>query len=192
MWQRLAPLAPISAAARDNGSRGTSSMERNETKGNDMKASNLFLVLALGTFGALSCSKSKSGAAAASVPLALAGLGVNAQVPDGSKAEKALVGEGLTIQGPDLVVGVEAAGTRRPKTVAEAREGASMYSPINMKEEALPDGWAITFENKGGIGTNYWVQARREIGGKPIWCDTTASTTEQQANALAVCKSLAK
>jgi hypothetical protein len=154
-----------------------------------MKAWTLFLVLGLGAAGAVSCKKS-GGGGGASVPLALAGIGVTAQVPEGTTADKAIIGSGVTIQGPDLVVGVEAASADRPKTLAAAKDKNSLYSPTSVNEETLPDGWALTFQNKGGMGTNYWVQVRREIGGTAIWCDTTASSPEQGANALAVCKSL--
>ena len=57
--------------------------------------------------------------------------------------------------------------------------------------EKLADGWAYTFENKGDMGANYFVNVRRDIGGKPIWCETTASQPEQQTAALDFCKSLA-
>ncbi|HEY7371260.1 MAG TPA: hypothetical protein VIF57_03710 [Polyangia bacterium] len=161
-----------------------------------MKASRLLdlalaLSLGLASVATISCSKSKSGGGGGgSVPVALAGLGVTAQVPEGTTADKAIVGDGLTLQGPDLVVGVQLAGKDRAKTLAEAKDKNSMYSPTDVKEETLADGWALSFQNKGGMGTNYWVQVRRTVGGKAIWCDTTASSAEQQANALAACKSL--
>ena len=67
-----------------------------------------------------------------------------------------------------------------------------MYTPKNLKEEKLADGWAITFDNEGGMGKNYFVNVRREIDGKSIWCETTASQEAQQTNALNFCKSLKK
>jgi hypothetical protein len=153
-----------------------------------MKAWTLFLVLGLGTAGAVSCKK--SGGGGGTVPLALTSLGLTAQVPEGTTADKAIVGEGLTLQGPDLVVGIEAARAGRAKTVAEAKTKADLYTPKNMKDETLPDGWAITFENETAVGTGYWLESLRTIGGKAISCTTTATTVQQQANALAVCKSL--
>jgi hypothetical protein len=155
------------------------------------KASHLILVLALAATGAAACKKSGA-AGGGTAPLALTELGLNAQAPEGSKAEKAIIGSGLMITGPDLVVTVEAAGKDNPKTLAEAKKSNELYSPLNVKEETLPDGWATTFENKGAIGTSYWVQVRRDIGGKPYFCSTTSSSPEQGANALAVCKSLTK
>lgn len=115
---------------------------------------------------------------------------LKADAPAGAKVGDAIVGEGHMIQGPGIVVGVQIANDMHPKTVEKAKEDADMYSPLNLKTEKLADGWAMTFENKGGMGTNYWVQVRREIGGKSYWCDTTAAQPAQQANALATCKSL--
>jgi hypothetical protein len=151
-----------------------------------MRASNLFLVLALSATGALACKKSGGG----SVPLALAGLGVTAQVPEGSTADKALIGPGMMITGPDLVVTVQAATAEHPKTLAAAKDKNSLYSPTAVKEETLPDGWAVTFQNHGAMGTNYWVQVRRDVGGKAIWCEGNVNSADQQTNALAACKSL--
>jgi hypothetical protein len=62
----------------------------------------------------------------------------------------------------------------------------------NFKEEKLPDGWLITFENVGAMGPNYHVNARREIDGKAVSCTTMQSTPEQQTNAVKFCKALKK
>jgi hypothetical protein len=149
----------------------------------------MFLVLGLAGSGAIACKKS-GGGGGGSVPLALAGLGVTAQVPEGATADKAIIGDGMTITGPDLMATIKAADKNAPKTLAEAKEKNSMYSPTAVKEETLPDGWALTFENKGAMGTNYWVQVRRDIGGKAIWCEANNNSAEQQTNGLAACKSL--
>jgi len=119
-------------------------------------------------------------------------LGLSADVPAGAEASDAVIGEGVMIQGPGLVITIEEASDSTPKTLADAKEEADMYTPENLKEETLDDGWAMTFDNKGGMGTNYWVQVRREIDGKTFWCTTTAAQVEQQTNALAACKSLKK
>ena len=67
-----------------------------------------------------------------------------------------------------------------------------MFTPKNVKTETLPDGWVLTYENTGSLGSNYFVNIRREIGGKAYLCDTMQSTPEQQAKAIAFCKSLSK
>ncbi len=121
--------------------------------------------------------------------VALTKLNLKAEVPAGTEAKDAIVGDGIVLQGPGLVATVEAATDSRPKTLADAKKDADMYAPKNLKEEILPDGWALTFDNEGGLGKMYWVESRREIGGKAIWCETTASQPEQE-NALKACKSL--
>ena len=125
-----------------------------------------------------------------SAKLNLEKLGLTAEGPGGSKVGDAVVGSGVMVQGPGLVVGVEEASDSRPKTADAAKEDADMYSPQNMQSEDLEDGFVVTFENEGGMGKNYFVNVRREIGGKAYWCDTTASSPEQSANAVAFCKSL--
>ncbi len=117
-------------------------------------------------------------------------FGLKVDVPDGVRASDAVVGEGMMIKGPGLVLTVEVATEATPKTLSDAKQEADMYSPQNFQEETLADGWTMTFENKGGMGTNYWVQSRREINGTIYWCSTTAAQVEQQAHALAACKSL--
>lgn len=126
-------------------------------------------------------------------PLDLPKLGLKADaVPDATVGEMIPKGDGHMIQGPGLVVTAQIASDSRPKTVEDAKKEADMYTPKNLKEEKLADGWAITFDNEGGMGKNYFVNVRREIDGKSIWCETTASQEEQQTNALNFCKSLKK
>jgi hypothetical protein len=144
---------------------------------------------------AASTAQSSSGGgsgSASTTTLSLAKLSLKAEAPTGATVGKALVGDGLMIQGPNLVVTVEAASRTRPKTLKDAQKEAKSYSPTNVKTETLPDGWALTFQNKGSMGANFFVNVRREIGGKAFWCETTGSQPEQQTNALNVCKSLKK
>lgn len=122
--------------------------------------------------------------------VALTKLALKAEAPAGTEAKDAIVGEGVMLQGPGLIATVEIASDTRPKTIEDAKKDAEMYTPKNLKEEKLADGFAVAFENEGGMGKNYWVMVRREIGGKAYWCETTASQPEQQENALKACKSL--
>ncbi len=135
--------------------------------------------------GAKASNASKGGSLAA-----LGSLGIKAELPKGAKVGKAIVGAGVLIQGPGLVVGVELATDSHGKTIEEAKSNADMYTPKKIKTEKLADGWVFTFENKGGMGTNYWVKVRRTIGGKDYWCSTSVSRPDQQANAVKLCKSL--
>ncbi len=143
---------------------------------------------------AVGCSKGKDGGSggSASSSLSLPKLGLTADAPAGSEAGDSIGGEGVMITGPGVVVTIEAASDSRPTTAQADQEEASMYSPTNEKTENLPDGWIHTFQNKGDMGENFFVHVRREIDGKAIWCETTCSSREQQANALAICKSLKK
>jgi hypothetical protein len=36
-----------------------------------------------------------------------------------------------------------------------------LYTPQDLKIEKLEDGFLLTFTNKGGMGTNYWLTGRR-------------------------------
>ena len=154
-----------------------------------IKIPKLLLILALGVSGALACKKS-GGGSGGNAPLAIPGLGVTAQAPEGSTVDKAIIGDGMTITGPDLRATVSAAGKDNPKTLAEAKDKNSLYSPTNWTEETLPDGWAVTFQNHGAMGTNYWVQVRRTIGAKAIWCEANVNDDASAAAGLAACKSL--
>jgi hypothetical protein len=133
----------------------------------------------------------KAEPAAAGGKLALDKLSLTATAPAETTVGDGIGGSGLMITGPGLVVMVDAASDSRPKDLDAAKKDAEMYTPKNPKDEKLADGWVYTFENTGGMGTNYFVNVRREIGGKSYWCETTASTPEQQTAALDFCKSLA-
>jgi hypothetical protein len=150
----------------------------------------------IGCLLVLGCDDKKEGGggkeAAAGGSVSLAKLGLKADAPDGSRVSDAVMGDGVMIQGPNLVVTVEVASESKPKTIEDAKKDAEMFSPQNVQTEKLADGWAFSFENKGSAGTNYFVKVRREIGGKAYWCETIASNPDQKANALKACKSLKK
>jgi len=137
----------------------------------------------------LACS---GGGAAKTAPLDLPKLGLKADAPAGSTVGDALMGSGHMIMLPGLVVNVAEASDTQPKTIDDAKKEAEMFSPKNLKDEKLADGWVMTFDNEGGMGKNFFAQVRRDIGGKAIWCETTASEAAQQTNAVNFCKSLKK
>lgn len=103
---------------------------------------------------------------------------------------KAIGGDGVMIQGDKGVVTVEA--VKEPKKIEDAKSDADMYSPKNYKEEKLPDGFVITYDNSGSMGANFFVDAYRTIGGKTYHCSTTGSEKAQQDAVVAACKSLKK
>lgn len=117
-------------------------------------------------------------------------FGLKMAVPAGATVSDAIVGEGHMIMAPGLVVTVQTPGSLSPESLDAAKEDAQMYTPTNVQEETLADGFALTYENTGGMGTNYFVVVRRTIGDKTVMCETTAMSAEQQASALAACKSL--
>jgi hypothetical protein len=118
-------------------------------------------------------------------------LGLELDAPGQIKVDDAIGGDGHMLVGSGIgAMAVEAA--KEAQTLDAAKEDAKMYTPANVKTETLPDGWAMTFENKGGVGTNYWVDVRRTIDGKSYKCGTTGSDSTQAAAVLAACKSLRK
>jgi hypothetical protein len=123
-------------------------------------------------------------------PLALPQLGLHADAPADAELRDALLGEGLTIHGDGLNVRVELAGQRTPATLAEAKAEADLVGPTGLTETTLADGWALTFESASAVGPAHWVQVRREIEGRPVWCTSTGSSKERQTAALALCISL--
>ncbi len=127
---------------------------------------------------------------AAPAKLDLPKLGLKADAPAGTNVSDGIGGSGAMVMGENLVVGVDAATDSTPKTIEDAKKEAEMFTPKNIKEEKLADGWVLTFENEGSMGKNYHVQVRREIAGKAWSCTTMQSTPEQSANAVAFCKSL--
>ena len=129
---------------------------------------------------------------AAPAKLDLPKLGLKADAPAGTTVSDGIGGTGAMVMGDNLVVNVDPASDTGPKTLDEAKKDAEMYGPKNIKEEKLADGYALAFENEGSMGKNYHVSVRRDIGGKPFTCSTMQSTPDQQANALAFCKSLSK
>jgi len=122
--------------------------------------------------------------------LSLDDLGLVATTTAEASVGEAVVSSGVMVQGEDLVVTVEEAADDHPKTVEDAKKEVDRLGPQKLETEALDDGWTVVFFNEGPMGTNYFVQVRRELGDTSYWCESTASTPEQQTNALAFCKSL--
>jgi len=118
-------------------------------------------------------------------------VGLTAMVPAGSVVSDGLTGDGVMIMG-SAPVNIGEVTAMDAKTMAAAKREAAGFKPTNLKEEKLADGWMLSFENTGSLGTNYWLQSVRTIGGKQFKCDTTVTNNEQLAAARAVCKSLHK
>ncbi|MCA9658116.1 MAG: hypothetical protein KC486_07215, partial [Myxococcales bacterium] len=143
------------------------------------------------------CAGDKTGGAAAddadATPTATVELrkySLKTTAPAGTEAKDEVVGDGVMIQGPAIIATVVIADDATPATVDAAQESNAGYAPQNVVVDALADGWALTWDNRGDMGPNYWVQVRREIAGATYWCTSTATRPEQQRNALAACRGL--
>ncbi len=153
----------------------------------------ILFIAALATTG---CKKNDEGGGAAGKtteakagPTTLPKLGLSIDVPGKVEVGDAIMGEGHMLQGAGigaLTVEIEA----KPKTLEEAKSDSELYSPKNVKDEKLADGWALTFDNTGSMGKNYFVTVQREIGGKTYTCSTTGGEASQAAAVLAACKTL--
>ncbi len=122
----------------------------------------------------------------------LAKLGLKITTSIEVKVGAGVLGDGVLVQGPGVVVNIELVTSSHAKTIAEAKENAEMFTPKNLKTEKLTNGFLISYNNKGSMGENYFVNVRKTIDGKDYWCSTTANNEEFAKNAVAVCKSLTK
>jgi hypothetical protein len=98
--------------------------------------------------------------------------------------------DGFVVKGPKGLVFLEE--VKKPKSSAEAKSDAEMFSPKNYKQDKLADGYAITYDNVGGSGANYFVEVQRKIGGKAYHCSTIGKSSDEQQAVLAACKTLRK
>jgi hypothetical protein len=87
-----------------------------------------------------------------------------------------------------LTIGEASAGTA--KTLKAAKSEAQMFKPKNVQGEQTADGYWLTFENTGSMGTNYWVKSVRQIGGKTYTCEGAPDSADKESAAVAACKSL--
>jgi hypothetical protein len=118
-------------------------------------------------------------------------LGLTIDVPGEVRVDKAIMGEGQMLMGSSIGA-MQVEIPKEAQTLAQAKEDAQMYSPKNLKEETLADGWVLTYENKGSMGSNFFVDVRRTIDGKSYKCWVTTGESSQATNVLAACKSLRK
>lgn len=150
------------------------------------------LILTLG-LSLVACSKKDGdGGGGGGSPKAtkLPKLGLQLDVPGSVQLSDAIGGEGHMLMGTGVgAMHVEI--MTEPQTLDQAKEDASMFTPKNLKEEKLADGWALTYENTGSMGKNYFVEVRRDIDGKSYKCGTTGSDDRTQ-KVLAACKTLRK
>jgi hypothetical protein len=157
---------------------------------------NLSIVLLL-ALGATACKKSDGDAAgpsgkateAAAVKLAKIGLqidvGGEASVGDG-------IGDNSQMVTGESIGAMQVELADKKQTIDDAKSDAGMFNPKNLKAEMLADGWALTYDNVGSAGANFFVTVQRDIAGKTYSCSTTASEADRAKAVLAACKSLRK
>jgi hypothetical protein len=135
---------------------------------------------------------SASGKATEGKPAAtkLAKLGLQIDVPGETVVGDGIGGDQATMLSGPGIGALQVDIPKTPQTLDEAKSDASMYTPKHLKSETLPDGWVLTFENTGSMGTNYWVQVRRDVGGKTYNCGTTGSEAGPAKAVVDACKSL--
>jgi hypothetical protein len=146
------------------------------------------------------CSKKDSGSSAsatkpagdqpAAAPTKLPHLGLKLDVPgDEITVSNAIGGDGDMVQAT-TVGALQVEVWKTPQTLDEAKDDAKAFNPKNVTSEKLADGWALTYDNTGSTGANYFVTVRRDIAGKTYKCSTTVDAADPAKAALAACKTL--
>ena len=88
---------------------------------------------------------------------------------------------------------VKAASDLDPKSLEDAKkEATDTYQAKELVEEKLDDGWALSFQNTGSMGDNFFTWVRRTIDGKDYFCQTSVAHKTLRDGALTACKSLKK
>jgi hypothetical protein len=141
--------------------------------------------------------KTKEGASektsAKAAPKTIDAFGLAFDGPADAEISDMTMGSAKTymVMGTGVVFSVAEPSDITPKTLEEAVEGAKIYDGVAFtKQEKTADGYHLEFNNKGSMGANYFVEIRREIGGKPYICSTTAPDQTFATNAVAACQSL--
>ncbi len=160
----------------------------------------LLLALACGGGGSTSTEATTAGAAAAPAQEAPPAAAAPTTLPPEAGSLQIDLPEGASasvMMGSVLVSGGGLGGMNvglvkdgEPKTLDEVKKDIEMYTPTNLKEETLADGFVVTFENTGSMGTNYWARAVRTVGDKTVSCSATVVREEQRQKAVAACKSI--
>ncbi|CAN5622145.1 hypothetical protein BH11MYX1_BH11MYX1_52790 [soil metagenome] len=136
--------------------------------------------------------KAVEGKVKAPTKLPKVGLSVDVAGDDG----EIMVSDGLTPTS-NMVNTVPMGGllveaSDKPQALEDAKSDAAMFTPKDLKTETLSDGYALTYNNKGSMGANFFVVVQRTIDGKTIKCSSTGSDAAHAHVALAACKSLHK
>ncbi len=185
----IALLALLAVGAcKDKGEESASGETTKGTKAGDTSAK------AGDTSAKAGATSAKAGATSAKAspasPMKLDKFELTMDVPAGTKLGE--IGDRQLLKGPDLLVTVNETGQFSPENVAmEVDEAKQTYDDAtNFAQEEVEGGWHVTFEEKDGSDTNYYVKSHVTVGDNTYVCGTTCSSAKLQANALAACKSL--
>ncbi len=135
--------------------------------------------------------KQGAGTLGATQSLKIDKLGLQIDVPG-----EALVGDGIDaksvmVTAPSVGgLSIGEANADTAKSLKAAKSEAELFKPRNVHGEQSADGYWLTFENTGSMGTNYWVKAVRQIGAKTYVCEGSPDTADKASAALAACKTL--
>ena len=125
--------------------------------------------------------------------LVLEGLdGLKVQVPEGTKAGKAPVGDGVMLTGPGVSTTISPSNGMDGTDLEVAKKNAADYEPTDITGEELPDGYILTYKNRGNMGDNYWLVGRRKVDGRAYTCGVASPREAHQRSGIAICKSLSK
>ncbi len=138
------------------------------------------------------CGSKEGGASGGKVgPTKLTKYPLVIDLPGAVEVEDSIAGEGHMLTGAGIgAMSIDA--LKEPRTLDAAKSDSEMYTPRNLKAETLPDGFALSFENTGSMGTNYFVEVVRTIEGKAYACSTTQGDGKRAAAVLSACKTLKK
>jgi len=156
----------------------------------------LGLAAALATTGCKKSGKTSAGGGddgAAKVAVKIPQLKLQADVAGEANVSDMSMGgtKSYLVMASTTLFTVSEVSDTAPTTLDGAIEESKVYDGAQYtKKEKTADGWDLEFHNKGSLGDNYFVEVRRQIGGRPISCTTTANTPEQAAGAVEACKSL--
>ncbi len=148
----------------------------------------LLAIIACGGGGSSDDPSSSSSSEATGGATAIEALGLEITMP-GSASVSELLGTQM-VSGGGVALSVWPARETDETTLEGERSASEIFSPTNVQEVTLEDGWQMTFQNQGGAGTNYFVRTRREIGGTAYFCDAMLGSEEAQQQAVQACLSL--
>ncbi|MCA9676572.1 MAG: hypothetical protein H6708_30195 [Kofleriaceae bacterium] len=131
----------------------------------------------------------------------LGGLGLEAQVPDGTTVDDNTAGAGfpaatLWTSPTTFVMGAGELSPLQPDLAAAKGEIQKDPNPFKRftKEEPTEGGWRLEYELESMIDQTplYGVQIRTTIDGQPWECGSNTSSPAERAQVISICASLRK